>query len=476
MTVAAFLAFALTSFRALAQLGELAAVGMAVSLVATFWILPPLLALTGRGRDESRPTTSFGLPRLWRLLERRPHAVVGLAGLATVLAAGYLATAPGPVVRLESDLRNLLPKADRTFEVQEAIALRFGVSPDVGLVVARAADEEGVLEALAGFEGALAPLVAEGSVAGYESPARWLPPRSAQERARARLAAVDPDRVAADLREALRGSGFKLAAFEGAIARTRELLRPPSLVTRATLEGAGLGELVAALRTEPGGRAIGLLTAFPAPGRDGLLALERANATIGPEVSPAPAAPCVVVTGVGTIVRALVASLERDVRRATLAAALAVVLIALVHFRALGPTAAACAPVFVGFLWMLAVMKRLDLPVNFMNVIVFPMVIGIEDNAIHVVHRWRELRSTGGAPGALARTLDEIGLALFLCTATTMLGFGSLVLSDNRGLASIGVVTLIGKATAWVASTVALPAAIALKERAERRHGGHPSI
>ena len=122
-------------------------------------------------------------------------------------------------------------------------------------------------------------------------------------------------------------------------------------------------------------------------------------------------------------------------------------------------------------------MRLLDLPVNFMNVIAFPMVIGIEDNAVHVVHRYREVRAAGVAAGrpAVEAALADTGLALFLCTATTMLGFGSLVLSENRGLASIGAATLIGKTACWVTSTIALPAWLRLQETRQSRAPAPPS-
>jgi predicted RND superfamily exporter protein len=173
----------------------------------------------------------------------------------------------------------------------------------------------------------------------------------------------------------------------------------------------------------------------------------------------------VIHTGIRPVIEVLAAALERDARMATAVAAAAIIGIAVVHFRRVGPAVLATIPSFVGFLWMLALMKALDLPVNVLNVIVFPMVIGIEDNAVHLVHRVHELGPASVPTGVVRRALDEIGLALFLCTATTLLGFGSLVLSENRGLASIGAVTIIGKVACFVASTVSLPAFLLVQER-----------
>lgn len=455
MTVAAFLAFRWTSFPGLAELGTLAALGMAVCLVTTLLVLPPLLALTGRrAPDEARPVSGYGLARLWDLACGRPRAILAACGAATLAALAALALAPGPAVRLETDIRNLLPRGDTTAATQEAIGRRFGVGADAALVLARGEDEEEVLARLAEADRVLERRSRDGIVAAHESPARWLPPRAAQERALARLAEVDPLRVERTLRAALAADGFTVARLEGSIARLREQLRP-AVVTRAALEGRGLGRLLHALTpASPDRPALGLATATSAAGRRAAAGLPEALA----------ATPGVVVTGVPVVVEALVAALERDFALATGGASAAVLAIALGHFRRLRPALLAVLPAYVGFLWMLAVMKLLDVPVNFLNVIVFPMVIGIEDNSVHILHRARE----PGA-GGVRRVLDEIGLALFLCTATSLLGFGSLVLSDNRGLASIGAATIIGKLACWVTGTVALPAWLALRERAATR-------
>lgn len=457
MTGAAFLTFALTGFRGLADLGIMAGLSMIASLGATLAVFPALTAALGE-RDERRGVTGFGLERLWKAIARAPGPIVGASVLATAFAAGVLLFAPGPPVILESDLRNLRPEGARAFEVQEAIGRRFGGSFEVALAVVHAPGEEAALETLARARRGLEALRERGAIAGWESPERYLPSRVAQEAALLRLRAVDPAAVEAALREALAANGFKVDAFAGAIATLRRQLRPPGLVARATLEGAGVGALLDALGepAEPGAPARALLSIFPPPSADRATFEAEVRAALVP-AADRPAR--MMLTGTGAVVAALARRLERDFVVATTVSVMAVFAIALVHFRRVGDAVLATVPVVAGFLWMLAVLKAAGIPINFMNVIVFPMIIGIEDNAVHVLHRWREReREGGGAPPPIGAVLADTGLALFLCTATTMLGFGSLVLSSNRGIASIGAVMLIAKATCWVTGTVALPA------------------
>jgi predicted RND superfamily exporter protein len=66
------------------------------------------------------------------------------------------------------------------------------------------------------------------------------------------------------------------------------------------------------------------------------------------------------------------------------------------------------------------------------------------------------------------------GVAIGLSAFTTQLAFGTLALSRNQGLASVGVVTLLGLTACLVASLVTLPAAWQMwLTHQEHRQGVH---
>jgi hypothetical protein len=109
-------------------------------------------------------------------------------------------------------------------------------------------------------------------------------------------------------------------------------------------------------------------------------------------------------------------------------------------------------------------MALLGIELNFMNIFVTTMIIGIGvDYGLHVVHRYREARGAGSQE--LERRLVETGNAVVVAALSTVAGFGSLVFSHYPGLRSMGLVAILGAAfTALVAITV-LPALLAWRAR-----------
>ncbi|NNU15705.1 MMPL family transporter [Parvularcula sp. ZS-1/3] len=92
------------------------------------------------------------------------------------------------------------------------------------------------------------------------------------------------------------------------------------------------------------------------------------------------------------------------------------------------------------------------LPYNFANVLVLPLIIGIGiDSGIHLAFR---AEKTGDA---LEAVRGSTGRAVLFSALTTIASFGSLIISDHRGTASMGALLTIGML--WVLATMlfALP-------------------
>ena len=102
------------------------------------------------------------------------------------------------------------------------------------------------------------------------------------------------------------------------------------------------------------------------------------------------------------------------------------------------------------------VVTLLGVTFNFMNMGILPMLLGIGiDYGIYIVHRV----CTQGTPN-VHRAVQDTGTAISLSAVTTQVGFGTLALSTNQGLASVGVVALVGITACLVASLCTLPAAL----------------
>ncbi|MEO0399402.1 MAG: MMPL family transporter [Pseudomonadota bacterium] len=105
-----------------------------------------------------------------------------------------------------------------------------------------------------------------------------------------------------------------------------------------------------------------------------------------------------------------------------------------------------------------------DIPFNYANVIVLPLLVGIGiDSGIHLVMRDRHVEDDGSVFGT------STPRAVFFSALTTVASFGSLMLSPHRGTASMGQLLSIAIAFTLVCTLIVLPAA--LKLRGGQRRG-----
>ena len=102
----------------------------------------------------------------------------------------------------------------------------------------------------------------------------------------------------------------------------------------------------------------------------------------------------------------------------------------------------------------------LDIPFNFANVIVLPLMIGMGvDAAIHLVARARDLDH---AESVFDTSTPR---AILFSALTTMASFGTLILSRHRGTASMGELLLIALTLTLLATLIVLPAMLELRKR-----------
>ena len=147
--------------------------------------------------------------------------------------------------------------------------------------------------------------------------------------------------------------------------------------------------------------------------------------------------------------------------QALLSAAALIALILLGLWRRPADALRVLAPLGLAAVLSVAAMGLLDIPFNFVNVIVIPLMLGIGvDSGIHLVHR---ARSLGSAEALLGTTTAR---AVFFSALTTTLSFGSLGLSSHVGLASLGILLTLGMLLTVFANLVVLPALIASAPRA----------
>jgi len=114
----------------------------------------------------------------------------------------------------------------------------------------------------------------------------------------------------------------------------------------------------------------------------------------------------------------------------------------------------ALVPAVFTLLLTLAIMSLLKLELNYINMIMIPILIGIGvDSGVHMVNRALDGHS-------LNSIIDETGLAIFGSIFTSGIGLGALLLTNHPGLNSLAIVAIIGLSINLLISLLVLPSLI----------------
>lgn len=126
-------------------------------------------------------------------------------------------------------------------------------------------------------------------------------------------------------------------------------------------------------------------------------------------------------------------------------------------------TVSAIIPPAIGMLLMFGILTIFKIPLNPANLIILPLIIGIGvDNGVHVLHDFHS------KPNQVYSPSPSMVNAITLTQTTSMVGFGSMMISAHRGLHSLGLVLTIGVACCVYMSLVTLPAFLAWISRHHR--------
>lgn len=163
--------------------------------------------------------------------------------------------------------------------------------------------------------------------------------------------------------------------------------------------------------------------------------------------------------------------MKRDGTIATLASFLGVFLLVVISFGNLRSSLMVGGTLLVGTLWMLGLAALRGTKLNFFNFMALPMTVGIGvDYAINIYQRY-----TQEGLGSINLVLKRTGMAVFLCSLTTIIGYTTLIVADSQALASLGWLAILGEFTTLTAAMVGLPAVIAIidgRRRTEPAHHG----
>lgn len=456
-TAATFYSFLVTDFRGLTELGLITGTGILLLVTTVFLVLPALLTVlqhwASRSRSKRLYLHSFGSDILCRTSLRRPRATLVIASLVTVAAAIGMTR-----LEFDDDIRNMRSGDNRGIlvrqEVMDAFGLRF-----MPMTVRVDGDTEA--EALGRARVILTELekLVDGeTLASIDTIAGLVPTLASQRTAIVTLEA-NADRVVGwrpRFEAALRDEGLNPAAFSEGLDHVGAALSVRSPLSLVDLRDTPLARVVDRYVVHfDGGVSVAIYCYPPA---------ERWRRHIPPRLAEVVARhPDAVLAGAIPVSAELRRIVWGDAARA---AAIGIVLVFLLMWADLGRFSRAIlalVPLLVGLVWMLGAMAWLGMQVNFMNIFVLTMVIGIGvDYGVHLIHRWQE---SDGDEEALAETAKAIAVAAL----TTLVGFGSLVLSHYPGLRSVGAAAILGAVATAVLGITVLPVLLRMVESRRRR-------
>lgn len=482
----AFFAAIFADFQAVAELGWIAGCGVLLCAFACFTVLPALLVLFDRRTHPVAVSVRIEEERGWlpRLTAHPGWVVGGFAALVLGLGACatgvrydhnllHLQAADLDAVKWELTLIEHTAGASwhalsATDTAEEALALkaRYEQLPEVSRVVEVATlvprEQDAKLALLADIQRRLRSLPARGQRVAHAppriadttdaldnlhgqlqalagGPGLLADLQSALMALRGRLAKVDADAAADRLREFEERMAGDLAED---LHRLRDVATPAPIV-------------LADLPPELCERYVGvhgkwLLRVFAKDCLWEFEPLRHFAERIRSVDSEATGKPFGTVEGL--------VAMKDGLTRAGVYAFIVIVVVLLLDFRDVPRMLVAVAPLALGVAMTLGLMGLAGVPLNPANMIAFPLILGVGvDNGVHVLHDWLLRRAEGRATISYA-----IGRGVLVKALTTMIGFGTLTIATERGLAGLGLILTLGVGCSMLAALVFLPAALRL--------------
>ena len=176
------------------------------------------------------------------------------------------------------------------------------------------------------------------------------------------------------------------------------------------------------------------------------------------------------VTGTPIITYEAITLMERAYRQATLYALLLVSGVTFVMLRRVADTALALLPIALGLIWTGGAMALFGLDFNMGNIFALPLILGTAaEYGLNMVLHSMETRRDPGGPLIARSTV----MAILVNGLTTVVGFGSMMLADHRGIFSLGLLLTLGTVASLVAALVVLP--VLLRMLRPRRPSSTPT-
>ncbi len=424
-SVVGFATLLLSNFPGLAQLGAYSIAGLVAAALVTRFVLPQLLPAGFAVRDLSR--TGQRLKRLVAHLRR-------LRWLVALLALGAIAVVAVHRQSIwDTQLSALSPISPQALALNAQLRQQLGAPDAVDLVTIRAPSLDAALAAAERIAPRLQALQQQGVIAGYDSPARYLPSLATQ---RARQSALpDPAALQARLDAALQGLPVKpavLAPFLRDVAAARHL--PP--LTRPALAHTTFALALDGMLLRQSANAYTALLPLRAPPHADI---DDARVQAALQGSGAH------IINLGTASTDLYNGYLRTAAGLSLAGIAAIAVLLLVVLRSVVRAARVLVPLLAAVLVVVAGLLLSGVQLTLLHLVGLMLIVAVGSNYALFFNRGQD--ETGGIePSTLA--------SLLFANLTTVAGFAPLLLSGVPVLQAIGATVAPGALLALLFSAM----------------------
>ena len=407
-SVCGFAALLFSGFPGLAQLGLFSFAGLVAAALATRYLLPVLTphGASGAGVRQQLARVATGA---MGVMPKLRYAVLALGALCV----GWLVWQGAAVWR--GDLASLSPVPEAAIKLDAELRADLSVGDASTFVVVQQGDLEATLRSAETVSARLDPLVEQGVLGGYDTPARLLPSRATQER---RIASLPGARELAERVEQATAGGPLRAERLGPFVEAVEAARKQAPLDAASIATSPLASIVDALllRRTDGSAAALIALQSAAPG-----ALARVRDALHD-------VPNVRVIDVRHELQRLYAHYLREALLQALLGACAVVVLLAFRLRSLPRLMSVCLPLALAVLLTLGGLAAAGAPLGILHLVGLLLVVALGSNYVLF---FDQLHRAG-------RTDHDTLASLLLANVTTVVSFGLLAVSAIPSLSSIG--------------------------------------
>ncbi|MCC7385591.1 MAG: MMPL family transporter [Deltaproteobacteria bacterium] len=442
----AYVSLVLTDNRGFIHFGLIAGVGMVLCWIATFTVMPPLIRLSEKLRPMRLSPEAAKGGRWGRhsfdIITRAPR-FLGWLGIITAVAGAVLTVLHfrDPFEMDYSKLRSRYARDEGASSIARRVDEIFGrySSPQV-ILTDDPADVPAVVQALNQViddQGDQAPI--------------------SEVLALSSLVPDEQEQRIETLKEIRRlVSENLLSALDDETRALAEKYRPPERIV--PFAAADLPESIRADFREKDGSEGKVILVFPNYKRNLYDMKEIKRVADVMRSIKLPNGKVVESSGNFVIYDDMLLTVSEDGPRASLLSLLGVIILSFLLFRGWRwlPVAGA---LLVGVSWMGGLMYLFDLRINFLNFIALPITIGIGvDYAVNIYARYLIELMSDAPHEATEHAVSATGGAVILCSLTTIIGYGSLLVADNGSLVSFGDLAVLGELTCLSAAMIVMPA------------------